>query len=72
MAKEPGWLITWDVIAEYCGCSRWTAMRWHKEMDMPVHRYPGKKFYGQSRVAAVPRQLDEWLALSEDERRAGK
>lgn len=48
----------WKEIADYLRRDVRTAIRWHKERGMPVHRVPGGKGGG---VFAHPHELDAWL-----------
>jgi hypothetical protein len=51
-------LNSWKEIAAYIGRDVRTALRWHKDRGLPVHRVPG----GQGRsVFAYPHELDIWL-----------
>ena len=50
-------LESWKEIAAYIGRNERTAMRWAKELGMPVHRSPGES---RGRVYALRSEISDW------------
>lgn len=55
--NNPDRLESWKEIAEFINRDKRTAMRWVKELGMPVERYPGGK---KGRVYASRAAISEW------------
>ena len=52
----------WKSIGAYFGRDRTTAIRWARDRDLPVHRFPGGK---NATVYALRHELDLWAGSSE-------
>lgn len=52
----------WKSIGAYFGRDRTTAIRWARDRDLPVHRFPGGK---TATVYALRHELDQWARGSE-------
>jgi hypothetical protein len=59
MGAERQRLDSWKAIAEYLGRDVRTALRWHRDDGMPVHRIGGSR--GRA-VFAYSDEIDGWLA----------
>ena len=57
MMDAPDRLDGWKEIASYIGRSTRTAIRWHKELDLPVRRISGSH---RPIVSALRSEIDEW------------
>lgn len=53
----------WKSIGAYFGRDRTTAIRWARDRNLPVHRFPGGK---TATVYALRHELDLWARGSED------
>lgn len=57
-------LESWKQIAEFIGRDERTAMRWAKELGMPIQRIGASK---RSRIYASRRDISAWLANQRNE-----